>query len=391
MKKTFRHLIHGSAVAFLSSSALQAAPFISIADTVDVFFLGSISADYRTNLFNASAVKNDDFVFTFSPGLEARIGRDSNATVSLIFKEDILVYHRFHGQNTQLANVILNGSYNTGPLELDGLFSFRQTQTNTPDTFVAGVATNRFVERDQYNAEVLAKYDISPKFWTRGAVKWGRTDYTNNQDFNNSFSNQDAYSLPLNVFYRYTEKLSLGLGYRYRYTDVSANSVSGSRHYNDHFISLAVTGELAPKLEATANVGYQYRDTQGNSHGQFALDARLDYNMTEKVNIFAGGGHDFGVSSTGNGKTMLNGYIGADYRFTDFISSTVRFERVHTSYDNTASGRKDDTTYANIFLNYSPNVYWTFSAGYGYSNNGSSVSAASYSSNTFSLSASLRY
>lgn len=391
MKKTLRHLFHGSAAALLTGSALQAAPFISIADTVDVFFLGRVAADYRTNLFNAYATKNDDFVFTFTPGLEARVGRNSNATVSLVFKEDFLVYHRFHGQNTQLANVFLDGVYNTGALSLDGGFSFRQTQSNTPDTFLPGAASDLFVKRDVYNARAIAKYDISPKFWSKGGFRWHRTEYTNNDDFGNRFSNSDNYTIPIDAFYRYSEKLSVGLGYRYRYTDTKANAVSSARHYNDHFFSVALTGEIAPKLEATANIGYQLRDSQGSNHGQFALDARLDYNLTEKVNLFAGGGHDFGVSSTGTGKEILSGYIGADYQINSFISTTARFEQVHTKYTNSAAGRKDDTSYLNLAVNYSPNAYWTFSAGYGYSNNGSNVTLASYSSNIFTLSASLRY
>lgn len=389
MKKSFRHLLHGSAAALLTSGALQAAPFISIADTVDVFFLGRVAADYRTNLFNAYATKHDDFVFTFTPGLEARVGRNSNATFSVIFKEDFLVYHRFHGQNTQLANVIVDGTYNSGPLELNGGFSFRQSQTNTPDTFVAGAATDIFVKRDLYNARVNAKYDISPKFWSKGGFSWSRTDYTNANSFGNSFSNSDVYSLPIDGFYRYSEKLSVGLGYRYRYTDTAANATRGKRHYNDHFFSVALYGEIAPKLNATANIGYQLRDAQGADHGQFALDARLDYNLTEKVNLFAGGGHDFGVSSTGGGKQVWAGYVGADYQLNSFISTTARFEQVYTNYSY--SPRNDDTSYVNLALNYSPNVYWTFSAGYSYANNGSNIANASYSSNIFSLSASLRY
>lgn len=391
MKKSFRHLLQGSAAALLTTGAVQAAPFISIADTVDVFFLGRVAADYRTNLFNAYANKHDDFVFTFTPGIEARIGRDSNATVSLVFKEDFLVYHRFHGQNTELANLFLDGTYNSGPLSLDGGFSFRQTQSNTPDTFLPGASSDLFVRRDLYSARAMAKYDISPKFWSKGGFRWHRTEYTNNNDFGNRFSNSDVYSLPMDVFYRYSEKLSVGLGYRYRYTDAKANVIQGARHYNDHFFSVALTGELAPKLEATANIGYQLRDTQGGNHGQFALDARLDYNLTEKVNLFAGGGHDFGVSSTGSGKEILSGYIGADYQINSFVSTTARFEQVHTKYSGSSAGRKDDTSYVNLAVNYSPNVYWTFSAGYAYSNNGSSWTTASYSSNIFSLSASLRY
>lgn len=390
MKKSLRHLAYGSAAALLASGAVQAAPFISIADTVDVFFLGRVSADYRTNLFNAPN-KNDDFVFTFTPGLEARIGRDSNATLSLIYKEDFLVYHRFHGQNTHLANVILNGTYNSGPLKLDSGFSFRQTQTNTPDTFVAGGPSDVFVQRDLYNAFITGKYDFSPKYWGKGGFRWNRTDYTNAYQFGNTFENSDIYTVPVDVFYRYSEKLSVGLGYRYRYTDTDGTPIRSGRHYSDHFFSLALEGELAPKLNATANIGYQFRDGSGGDHGQFGLDAALDYELTAKVNLFAGASHDFGTSSTGSSQEILSGHIGANYQINSFLSAVGRYQYEDTKYSGTSSGRKDKTNYVNASLNYSPNVYWTFSAGYGYVNNDSNVSGASFSGNTFTLSASLRY
>lgn len=390
MKKYLRHLACGS-VAGLLASSLQAAPFISIADTVDVFFLGKVATEYRSNLFN-STHKNDDFVFTFSPGLEARVGRNSNATVSLVYKQDFLVYHRFHGQNTNLANVILSGTYNSGPLKLDSGFSYRQTQSNTPDSFVPAFSANdMFVERDNYNAYITAKYDVSPKYWTKTSVRWSHTDYTNNQRFGNSFSNSQVISVPIDAYYRYSEKLSVGLGYRYRHTIADGNALRSRNSLNDHFISLALDGEITPKLNATANVGFQIRDDSGKTNNQFTVESKLVYDLSAKVNLFGGVDHDFGISSTGTSKQILSGHIGADYQINSFLSAVGRVEYQDTKYMGSATGRKDKTTYVNMSLNYSPNVYWTFSAGYGYSNNNSNVSAASFSSNIISLSASLRY
>lgn len=388
MKKSLRHLFYGSAAALLTSGSLQAAPFISIADTVDVFFLGSASVDYRTNLFNAPD-KRDDFVFKFSPGLEARVGRNTDATVSVIFREDILRYNRYSGQNTNLANVILRGTYNSGPLKTDLGFSFRQTQSNTPDTYLPGASPDLFVERDLYNAHLNFKYDVMPKYWVKGGFQWRRTEYTNNPSFGNNFSNSDVYTVPVDVFYRYSEKLSVGLGYRYRHTDTARSGLTPGRNYNDHFFSVALDGEILPKLSAVANIGYQLRDVSGSSNGQFAIDAELTYELTPKVELFAGGSHDFGVSSTGGGKELLSGHVGANYQINSFFSATGRFEQLHTKYRNVT--RRDDTSYLNLSLNYSPNIYWTFSAGYGYVNNSSNINAASFSGNTISLSASLRY
>lgn len=371
-----------AAVATTFGGFLQAAPLISIGDTVDIFFRGSISGQYRSNVFN-NPVKESDYVLIISPGVEVNMGRGEIANLNVVFREDILRYNRFTGQNKNLSNVFVDGSYGSGPLTTNAGFSFQQRQTNT--TQVVPVPVRQQVLQDRYNAYINAEYDFSPKTYFDGGFDWTRTDYTNNADFNNRYNNRDIYSVPLNVLYRYSEKLSVGLGYRYRYTDIANNT-----NPQDHFVSLALRGELLPKLNARINAGFQQRDRAGQSNDNtFSMLSRFDYLYSPKVSLFAVFDRDFNTSGVGTSIENTGGRVGGTYQITPLISSTASVGYDIGDYVN--NPRKDKTTRADLAFTYAPNAFLAFTAGYSYQNNNSNLAGASFMGHIVNLSASLRY
>jgi hypothetical protein len=381
----YNKLLPGAIMAALVTSLsgfIHAAPLVSIGDTVDIFFRGSISGQYRSNVFNNSA-KNSDYILTVSPGLEANFDRGGPANLSIVFREDFVRYNRFTSQNNNLTNVFVNGSYASGPLTSEAGFSFQQTDTNT--TSVLPVVIPQQVRRNMYNAYVKGKYDISPKTYVDGGFNWSRTEYTNNAAFGNRYSNNNTYSFPINGLYRYSEKLDIGLGYRYRYTD--NQRVTNSQ---DHFISLALRGELLPKLNGSLNVGYQIRERSGQPNKEsLSINSVFDYLYSPKLTLFAAFDRDFDTSAVGFSTENTGGRIGGRYQITPLISSTASVGYTYTEYLN--NPRTDKTTRANLSVTYSPNNYLAFTAGYSYENNNSNAAGASYMGHTVNLTASLRY
>ncbi|WOO41306.1 outer membrane beta-barrel protein [Rubellicoccus peritrichatus] len=400
MKKLATFLAMASLPGMALLTPSSAAPLVSIGDSVDVFFRGSVSGQYRSNVFN-NPLKADDYIFIFSPGLEVNIGRNSNANIKIIFREDISWYNRFTNQDSQLANLFIDGVYNSGPLTSGAGFSFVQNQQNTAST--AGVATGtnqNEVQRDLYAAYIKAEYDISQKTYTTGRFEWNRTDYTNNQDFGNSFSDRDIFTAPLDVLYRFSPKLDLGLGYRFRYTDVSnnqSNPALGSQtpgDYLDNFVSFSVRGELYPKLTTRLNVGWQNRSFNAaglNDDNTISVLSAFDYEFSPKLDFTAGFNRDFGTGSIGQSTINTGGFFGTTYNFSQFIAVSSRIDVVNTDYENDPSGRSDDTIRANTSVTYTPNVYLQFTAAYAYINNSSNINGASFMGHTIDLSASLRY
>lgn len=374
------------AAAGTFSQPALAAPLVSIADTVDIFFRGELKGQYNSNIFSNGANKRDDFIFTFSPGLEVSAGRTENANITLIFREDFVRYNRSSSLNADLANLFIDGFYKTGPATLSSGFSFYQTQTPTGDINVV----NNLVRRNIYRAYGELEYDISEKIVGDIGFSWDRTDF---QSFQTVYSNRDVYSAPVNIFYRVTPKLNVGLGYRYRYTDVDTSTgpvPAIASDYQDHFYNLALRGDIMPKVYATMNVGGTTRvgnATNMKNDTTFAIDSSLRWDMTPKSELAATFSRDFNTSASGTTITRTGGTLSASYRVTQFIQSSAFFG--YNVNDYTGAPRTDYTTNVGGSLNYTPNAYLRFGAGYTYQNNDSDVSP--YQSHIISLSASLRY
>ncbi len=427
-----------------ASALLHSAPLVSIGDSVDVFFNGSTTAQWRSNLFYTDGIDNlpaaailgvpaisrpkvDAWVFYVSPGVEVNIGRNSNANVKIYFREDFLFYTRYSDElNTALANLYIDGVYDWGNLSTSAGFSFVQTQQNSPQTNGVNFVAN-LVQTDQYKAYIDADYDISPKAWVSGGFQWSQTDYTNNEDFFNRYSDTNIYEAPITFFWRITPKLSIGPSFRFRYSDPSENGgfvsplvfpptpVGQPSDYYDYFFNLAVQGEVLPKLDISLNIGYQFRDPgrgysingitqpgQGERH-QFAVKANAQYEITPKLLSYANFYHDFGVAADGQTITNLGGDTGLMYQYNSYLSSNLEFGMENSDYQNSV-GREDLTTTTGFSVNYQPDLYWQFSVGYYYINNKSrgnnyvlapgfvtDNTGASFNAHTINLQATFRY
>ncbi|MFP4069873.1 MAG: hypothetical protein ACLFVC_06795, partial [Opitutales bacterium] len=110
----------------------QAAPLVSIGDNADVYFNGSSSVRWTSNLFRDEDDEVDDLVFTVSPGFELNVGRGvSNADINIITRYDILMYDDRDELDTELFHIKALGSYSSSRLDLNGSASFDERQTTS--------------------------------------------------------------------------------------------------------------------------------------------------------------------------------------------------------------------------------------------------------------------
>ncbi len=405
MKKSssFSVLI-GVAALLAGGTSAQAAPLVTVADTVDVFFNGLVGGRYQTNVFNQPNAE-DDFLFIVGPGVELDVGRNSMASLRVTFREDFYFYNRFDDLNTQRANLFVDGTYANGPISAEAGFSYVQTQQNTLSALVAGslAARSNLIKRDLYNAHINSKYNFSQKYWMAGGFNWNRVDYTNNATFGNIYSSYDTYSIPVDLFYRVTPKWSIGPGFRYRYTNTEATpspslSPQQARYYNDYFMNLAITGEVLPKLDANVNIGYQIRDGSGISNdGRFALASGFTYAYSEKLTLMLDVNKDFGIGGQGTSIDEIGVGVGANYAITPYVSAQADFDYYNTQYQTQGgatgvnTGREDNTYIAGVSVVWTPDPIVSLSLGYSYFKNDSNVSGLSYDNNIVNLQAVIRY
>ena len=234
---------------WISAPSSVAAPLVSIGDNTDIYFNGSSSLRWASNIFRNEENEESDLSWTISPGLEINIGRGiSNADFTVITRYDIVRYEEYDRLDTELFHIEALGTYESSRLNLNGSASFDEIKMNDGQKNV----TNDLVELDETAAELDLEYRVSPKFSFSAGVRYDETEY---QTFKNLFSDRATTAYPFSVYYDLTPKLDLILGYTYSVTDIEGgNSFRAgfdpifSYEQDADFYNIGLRGNISTKL-----------------------------------------------------------------------------------------------------------------------------------------------
>lgn len=394
---------------------------VSIGNNADVFFAGSSSLRWTSNVFRDEEDEVSDLLWVLSPGFELNVGRGlANTDLSVITRYDLIRYQDEGQLDTELLHIKALGSYKGSRMDLNGSVSFDETKTSTGDANVV----QDLIEFDTFTAHLKGEYRLSPKFSLGAGVTYKEVEYTT---YETIFSNQETATLPLDLFYELTPKVDLSIGYTHSTTDVGSRSQSflssptalttvtfGSYERDSHFFNVGARGNLLPKLTGSFKLGYRTRDTgdslvltevfdlsnppastSGSSttsrddSGMLGLDADLTWSATPKLTGALRLSRDFGVSGEGQSTERTAVNTGLNYSLNqNFVASA---NAGLTLRDYSDSSREDQQYDLGLRLSYLPNQYWQFSTGYTYSENDSDSANSSYTNHMWDLSASLRY
>jgi hypothetical protein len=381
MKKLL--LLSASASLLSSAAWLQASPLFSVGDNVDVFFDGSSTLTWSSNLFNDESGEVDDLLLTLTPGFEVDFVRgESNVDLSLLARYDLLRYHDSNEVDTELAHIKAKGSYEAARLDLTASASFDESQTassqgqNLPGQLFESEATRVGLE---------GEYQLSPKFSFGAGVNYYDTKYVSANTVG-AFADREEVSVPVDIYYELTPKLDLSLGYSRVEAEVGA---AGSAAYDQvtNFYSLGARGELLPKLSGFLKLGY--RENEFTNKGMFGADLDFSYAVTQKLNSSLALSRDFGVGGAGDSTENSSIKLRADYSIDEQYSVSANLG--YDLRDYQSSDREDDQYSAGVRLDYVLDENWRLSTGYTYSENDSSQALSSYVNHALNLSASLRY
>ena len=212
------HCLTAILLSWIISSSATAAPLVSIGNNTDIFFNGSSSLRWSSNVFRDAGNEESDLSQTVSPGFEINVGRGvSNADLTVITRYDVVSYQDNDQLDTELFHLEALGSYETSRLNLSSNLSFGEYKLNSGDRNVVA----DLVEFDDTNADLDAEYQFSPKFSISAGVVYNEREF---QTYQESFSNRETTRFPLNVYYELTPKLDLSLGYTRSTTDIQGRS-----------------------------------------------------------------------------------------------------------------------------------------------------------------------
>jgi hypothetical protein len=412
---------------------LQASPLISIGDNAEIYFDGSSTARWTSNVFLTDKNEVDDFLYLLSPGFEFNLGRDSsNADLSILTRYDIIRYNDLTELDVELLHVKLRGAYKSSRLELTVSASYDEQKSNSGDIQII----DDLIESTLINREVKVEYQLSPKFSFGAGANYFETEYTG--VFEGVLTDQHRGSIPLDIYYEISPKLDLSFGYKYTDAEIGALKPSVNRllldpitglpvvdstgagfpiyrernAYNreSHFFNMGARGSLLPKLTGYFKVGYNKRgpgtrsDTEtlgGATLGSvitnfseettLGVDADLYWLMTPKLSTRFGLSRDFGLGS--DGAPTRENSVSTSTNLSLSNNWTASANLMYTQRDYTRRDREDDKYSAGIRVFYLPNRFWQFSGGYNFSYNESTGDDAgnNYDAHMVDFNASLRY
>ena len=255
-------------LAFVSLPVvMQAAPLVSIGDSVDVFFSGSSSVQWQSSVFYDEADERDDIKFTVSPGFEVNVGRGlSNLDLSIITRYDIIRYDELSDLDSELFHIKAISSYRSSRWDVNGLVSYYENQSSGRDGNTN--QKGRLTRSENIRANLSGVYSLSPKFSVGSGVNYSDRQYQDQE----SLADLESFKIPVDIFYELTPKVDLSVGYTYTATDVgeamkgadfgggfTGDKVS-SYDKEEHFFNVGAHGVLLPKLAGSFKVGYRTFD-----------------------------------------------------------------------------------------------------------------------------------
>ena len=407
----------------LTISLLQASPLVSIGDNAEIYFDGSSTARWTSNVFLTDRNEVEDFLYILSPGFEFNLGRDaSNADLSIVTRYDIIRYSDLTELDVELLHVKLRGAYKSSRLELTVSANYDEQKSNSGDIQII----DDLIESTLSGGEVNGEYRISPKFSFGAGAEYFDTEYTG--VYEGVLTDQERKRLPLDIFYELTPKLDLTLGYIYSDTEVGAiNSVidfaentdgsfipieleKSSYNRGSHFFNLGARGSLFPKLTGYFKVGYQKREsgirpestvingtilsnntTNYSEETTLGMDADIYWTFTPKLSARLGLSRDFGVGSDGAPTRENSLSLSSNLSLNNNWVANANL--MYTQRDYTYRDREDDKYTVGLRVFYMPNMFWQFSGGYNFSDSESTGDQAgnSYDAHVVDLNATLRY
>ena len=279
MKNKFSYLLSfltASLFYWISVSSSVAAPLVSIGDNADIYFNGSSSLRWASNIFRNEENEESDTLRIISPGLEVNIGRGvSNADFTVITRYDVVSYEDNDRLDTELFHIEALGTYESSRFNLSGSASFDETKINTEQYNLE----DDLVELNTIAGEFDAEYRVSPKFSFSAGVRYDETEY---QTYADRFADRETTRFPLSVYYELTPKLDLILGYTYATSEIEDISSSSPTRFNpftlaveeitdvfqtgyerdSHFYNVGLRGNIRTKLTGYFKIGYRKRSPE---------------------------------------------------------------------------------------------------------------------------------
>ena len=351
-------------------TAAQAAPFLAIGDGAELFVTGTLGVRADDNIF-LTAKADRDVIFDLTPGAQITFGKDAALKGSLTLVDSFSNYADNSKLNTNLVSADFVSSYSDGKLKLGFNAGFHELNQNAPD--IRGLT-----RRDVFSTGVKGEAEVSEITSLSAGVTFTHTNYKRA-----GYGDSDDYVVPINFYYKWTEKVELSVGYRYRdyQTQIGQDST-------DHYLNVGARGKFSPKLTGEFTVGVTERKlAKGGDETMLGLDANLTYEISPKTNLELRAANAPDTSPQGQQQKnfSLGGTVTTNLTEQWSVNGGLSYRGINYTT------RTDDYIEGQLGANYAVNAYVKLVGAYVYRHNGSVLKSGEFTNNVFSLAASVRY
>jgi hypothetical protein len=370
-KRGFRGL--GMAICLfatqLSSVPVSSAPMVTLGDAVYLHVKADSEFQYNSNLTLATKRDDviDDSLLKFTPALRISLFEESKLTRFNFGMERSLLHFLDESYlNDEPWRLNFNAGYDGYPFSFATAWNKAELlqNINNTDRQFRGEIVRTVAEQFNVNFQV----SFSPKTGMRTGLDFSRTDFASIH-----YQDYDTTSIPLNVFYKFTEKLEGALGYRYRLTESSYPS-----EHRDHYINANLLGHITPKMDVRFTLGFQNRNSEyfrfpplSFDTNAFSANLGVDYQATGKIKLSAGLFRDFNVGSSLGETIQYTAFnAGSDILITPtftFSTAASVWASDYSRPDPTVPKRNDFGANGRVGFTFAPtDSVWTFRSSYAF-------------------------
>lgn len=364
---------------------LAGSSFVQIGDAVSVKLDSSVGFAHTDNLFRDNTNKQSDDFYTITPGLKVNYGQpNAGLDLDIGLSYEIVRYSEFDALDVELLKYNVNGTMDYLS-SFDTNFAFSQAESQSPRSTFDVAGNPDLIETISSNYSLTTEYRYSPKFSVGLGLKWNELDF---ETFTDEIAGKDSFTIPLDIIYRYSEKLDLVYGITYISRDVGARTAFNSDGYEteSYYYNVGLRGDLLPKLFGKFSVGYRTLDFSNNNSDRdtLGLNSSLTWVISPKVRSMIG--IEKGFDATGSGDTHELTRLNISNSFSLNTEFSAGFDVSFTEKD--FRSRTDEILNLSLTFSYFPSINNNFTFGF-YDTESKSV--VDYDVEEFRIRADFRY
>jgi len=354
----------------LAGCSAVAAPFMAIGDGAELFLTGTLGIRSDDNVYLAKKAESD-LIFEIVPGVGVTFGKNAQLKGNLNLAESFSNYTDNSKLNTQLFSGSFNSGYDDGKLKLDFNIGYSELNQNNADF-------RDLTRRDLFDVGGKTEVEISQLSKVGAGIAFNHTNYRRP-----GYADVDSLEVPINYYYRWTEKTDISFGYRYRDYKVDIGSDS-----TDHFFNIGARGEFSPKLTGRFAIGFNTRKLdRGGDETLLGVESSFTYEISSKTRFNFNVSNDFGTSPQGQQQKnfTLGGNLSTDLSQEWTVSGGMNYRAI--DYGK----RTDDYFELNLGAVYIISANVRIQGGYAYRSYSSDISSIEFKNNVFSVAANFSY